>query len=406
MFAWECAALLALLLLVPVLPQTHHKTEAAAPTTGWYAGPRNSPTTLGRVIVVDSRWFGDPPGGVEAMIQLSIALAAATSRDEVFVSGYGGLSYNEKWKRAYGDKLVTKVRAISDLKRGDIVFFNEGMGCSHGPANVPEGVFVYIYLLAAYRGCKDAKMHFISHNHYLLNFENLHLPKERLIHPYLNENFTYMAHLRGLQHDGSISFNKMRYKSKKRNLILVDDDVPESVKRMIVMAAESSGGKALVLTGLNNEQLIDAYESAKMATDWCMRGSERCMLEASLFGALVTTNRCETGSDFQDLPIPAKFIYNHTDDSALHSDAKNEELYNSSSPLYQRLLADLMHVVSHGFSNYWDLVDDYEPLRRSILSHNPSSMVRESVRFLSSHGLSQDMLGQLHGGQGSKCVGC
>ena len=359
--------------------------------------------------MVDSRWFGDPPGGVEAMIQLSLALAAATSRDEVFVSGYGGLNYHDKWKRSYGDKLITKVRPINELKNGDVIFFNEGMDCTHmglGTPNgqIPEGVIVFVYVLAAYRGCHRPNIHFISHNHYLLNFEDLHMPKERLIHPYLNENFTSLAHLRGLQHDGSISYSKLRYRAKKKNLILVDDDVPESVKRIIQGEVESLGGKILVLSGLNQEQLIDAYESAKMVTDWCMRGSERCMLEASLFGVLVTTNRCETGSDFHDLPIPARFVFNHTDDSIFHSDKTNEELFNRNSPIYAKLAADIRQTIAYGFSKYWESVDDFEHLRRSILLHNPASMTRETVRFLASLGLGEAELDAL--ADKGKCVGC
>ena len=355
-----------------------------------------------RAIVVDSRWFGDPPGGVEAMIQLSIAMAAATSRQQVFVTGFGGLTYHDKWKRAYGDKLITQIRSISDMKKGDILFFNEGMGCEH-MGKVPDGVAVYIYVLAAYRGCKSSDMHFISHNHYLINFENLRLPKERLIHPYLGESLIGMAHQRGLQHDGSIVYSKMTYRSKKRNLVLVDSDVPESIKRIIGEVSKSLGGESLVLAGLNQEDLIDAYESAKIVTDWCMRGSERCILEASLFGALVTVNHCETGLDFHDMPISAQFILNHTNSDGHDSDKENEALYNKSLPMHQRLRAEYTAIISRGFKDYWQHLDDFEPLRRSILSHNSVTMVKEAIRMLATHGLSPNEMEQV---SAIKCVGC
>lgn len=362
------------------------------PMVGFYSN-----SIRNRSIVIDSRWFCDPPGGVEAMIQLSIAAVQATSKETVFVSGYNGLHYHEKWKNIYGDKLVTQVLELNQLKKGDIIIFNEGILCP----KVPEGVLVFIYLLANYRGCKDDTYHYLSHNHYLLKFENLMLPKERMIHPYLTEAITTLAHQQGLQHDGSLLYSKMAYRSKKTDLILVDDDVPESVKRIIASVAEALGGKALVLSGLTRDQLMDAYLAAKVATDWCMRGSERCMLEASLFGAVIMTNNCETGSDFHDLPIPGRFVYNHTDDTRKSSDKTNEDLFNENLPVYKKLKADITAVVTHAFHNYWELLDDFEPLRRSVISHTPAAMLRETVRFLSTVDThEEDKLMK------KKCVGC
>jgi hypothetical protein len=329
-------------------------------------------------------------------------MAAAASPERVFVSGYQGLVYHEKWKRAYGKKLITQVKTIPNLEKGDIIIFNEGMACEHF-GSVPEGVFVYVYLLAAYRGCKKDGLHYIAHNHFLLNFETLRMTKERLVHPYLNENFTQMAHQRGLLHDGALLYSKMRHRGKKRNLILVDDDVPESVKRIFKHVAESLGGESLVLTGLKHDELLEAYESAKMVTDWCMRGSERCVLEASLFGALVTVNNCDVAKDFYDLPIPAKFVFNHTDNTGKNSDKTNEDLYNTDLPIYKKLKADIYEVVLSGFTNYWDHVDDFEPMRRAVLSFTPNNMIKESVRLLSTHNLSPDEMAQV---SLKKCEGC
>lgn len=358
---------------------TEHRAHAlhARPTTGFYA---MSSTFPNRSIVIDSRWFGDPPGGVEALIQLSIAMVAASSPDSVYVSGYNGLKYHDKWVRAYGDKLVRQVKRIAELRAGDIFIINEAIECPQ----VSPGVLVYAYLLANYRGCRGDSIHYISHNHNLLKFENLVLPRERMIQPYMSQNIISMAHQRGLQHDGSILYSKLSHKAKKRNLVLVDDDVPEAVKRLLKKVTEALGGKVQTLTAMTLDQIVEAYESAMIATDWCMRGSERCMYEASLFGTVVITNKCETGSDFLDLPVPSRYIFNHTDDTNKQSDATNEALYNESFPGHIQLEADLTRVIDHVFSNYWDILDDFEPLRRTVLSHTPSSMMRESMRFLAS----------------------
>jgi len=385
------------LLLVVALAQQQGHVPHVLPTTGWYAN-----TNPDRAIVVDSRWSPDPQGKDEALIQLMLALVAATSRDFVYVSGYMGLHYNDKWVQRYGSKkLVYKVREIEKLQKGDILIINEGITCPH----LPEGALGFVYMLASYRGCKSNDFHYISHNHYGLAFENLHLPKERLIHPYVNENITLLAHARGLQHDGSILYSKLRTRDKKANLVLIDDDVPESVKRIIDKVTKSLGGQTLVLTQLNMEKLIDAYDTAKVVFDWCMRGSERCVLEASLFGALAITNRCETGGDFHDMPIPARFIVNHTNPTGRPSDKENEDLFGETNHLHLQVKEDLTAAIAHAFQNYWDLVDDFEPVRKSILSHTPASMLRETVRFLATVNEKSNE----SGGEKlmpDKCIGC
>lgn len=375
--------------------EQHHEHEHPRPTatTGFYASPSPFPN---RSIVIDSRWFGDPPGGVEALIQLSLAMVAATSPEHVFVSGYRGLRYHDKWLKVYGDRLVWRVKPIDDLQAGDVFIINEAIEC---PVVAP-GVLVYAYLLANYRGCRGDSIHYLSHNHHLLTFETLVLPRERLIQPYLGPGMISMAHQRGLQHDGSILYSKLSHRGRKTNLVLVDDDVPESVKRLLQRVAESLGGKVKVLAGLKTDQMVEAYESAKVAFDWCMRGSERCMYEAALFGAAVVTNRCETGDDFLDMPIPARYLVNHTDDTSRQSDATNEALYNQSFPPYLRLQADLTAAISHVFDNYWEVLDDFEPLRRSVISRTPASMIKESVRFLASLDEKDNALSK------RKCVGC
>jgi hypothetical protein len=48
------------------------------------------------------------------------------------------------------------------------------------------------------------------------------------------------------------------------------------------------------------------YPYTMVVYDDCMVGSERVSMEASLFGALVITNRCNVGSRFADAPFPSR----------------------------------------------------------------------------------------------------
>lgn len=234
-------------------------------------------------------------------------------------------------------------------------------------------------------GCKpsDHMVRYLSHNQYLSSWtyhgqgdeikkgeiqEVIKLPPERIIHPYMSPYVVERAfHNAGLQHDGLIIYERSFIKTKKRKLILLDDDVLEEVKRAVERAASKHNAEVKVLNGMGRDELLNTYEEAMIVIDWCMRGSERCPLEAALFGAIAITNKCATGLAFADFPIPGEFLIN----SNFHNPLPNQEL--------EDIFTNKFDVV---FKNYWDILPDYEPMRRMVLEHNPLSMVKEAVRFL------------------------
>jgi hypothetical protein len=290
---------------------------------------------------------------------------AVPNKNEVYVTAD---QYHERYIRLYGNKLVRRVKSLRSLKPGDIYIINEGVEC---PVGVPEGVHLFVWLLAHYRGCTKAR--FISHNHFLTTFEGIRLPKERIIHPYLSIPIVEQAvKLAGLSNDGSISYRKSQLKSKK-NIVLIDDDCPYGIMDVIKNSARKAGGTAKVLTQMNQTEIIRAYQSAKVVVDWCMRGSERCPLEASLFGVIAMTSQCGTGLNFADFPIPSEFIVpghsSESDKNITDNDRKRAEKYFTA--MFERI-----------FRNYWDYVPLYEPLRRSVLGYNPQAMVSQSIDFL------------------------
>lgn len=243
-------------------------------------------------------------------------------------------------------------------------------------------------------GCKpsDNKVRYISHNQYLSSWtyrgqgdeiekgdihEVIRLPSERIIHPYMSPYIVERAfHNAGLQHDGLIDYERSLIKTKKRKLILLDDDVPEAIKEAARKAAgKTDGSEVKVVIGMGRDELLQAYEEAMVIIDWCMRGSERCPLEAALFGAIAITNKCATGLAFADFPIPSEFLI----ESNRHNSLSNEEIEDKFTQMFDNI-----------FNNYWDIVPDYEPIRRLVLEHNPATMAKEAVRFLATANIDEN----------------
>jgi hypothetical protein len=311
---------------------------------------------------------------VEAIIQLSMTLAYATvSPKEVAINAPGRVNYHSRYLKLYGDELVYQTKNVHKLKPGDIFITTEGVLCP----SVPKGVEVFIWLLADYLGCRDDGIRYISHNQYLSNFtyENkiLKLPIERIIHPYISIPIVELARtVAGLDHLGNIVYQKSAIKQIKENIVLTDDDIPGNIRQIIMTAARQAGGSDINMANMPLDKLLQSYQRSKIVIDWCMRGSERCPLEASLFGNIAITNLCSTGMSFTDFPIPPKFLlpYTYTD--------KDMDTFHE-----KELLRHLVVLFKDIFHNYWDYVPFFQPLRKSVLDHNPNNMLKETVRFLS-----------------------
>lgn len=363
----------------------YHESSSKRPSTGFYASPPD------RVILMYGGFFGDGPGGVEALIQLSIALSEAVSdRNQLFVTN---TNYHQKWEAHYGPNLIRYQKSLVSLKKDDIYIVSEGMGCQ---PEIPEGVIVFVYVLASYLGCHEKGIRFIAHNFHLANFQGLRLPRERVIHPYVSEHIIERAMNRaGLQHDGSISYQRSQLKTTKKKLVLIDNDLPEFVYRVIKKASEDAGGSYIILNELEASQLEEVYDQGMIMVDWCMRGSERCPLEAALYGAIAVTNNCDTGMDFSDFPIHG----NYTLSGALQAKEKTEDNVE-----FNEIMVSLF---KHIFEHYWEIVQDFEPLRRSILSHSPLSMTKETMHFLATVDIDENTPdgGHLLPGRGG-CKGC
>jgi hypothetical protein len=176
---------------------------------------------------------------------------------------------------------------------------------------------------------------------------------------------------------------------------LVDNDVPDDVYQVIKAATAEANGRVLYLDNLNRTQMVDAYERAKVMIDWCMRGSERCPLESALYGAITMSNMCDTGANFADFPVPHEYLFPWAALKTSGSDEGKRAVADAGARAEQGVSREalkerLQRTFRHVFDNYWDILPLYEPLRRSILDHNPTSMMREAARFLSTVYIADD----------------
>ena len=101
-------------------------------------------------------------------------------------------------------------------------------------------------------------------------------------------------------------------------------------------------------------------------------------MEASLFGAIVISNDCATGSSFADLPIPGRFLLPLYDEKG-----------NFNSTQEATVIMHFQYLFRQVFDDYWNLVPLFEPLRKAVLMLTPESMVDDARGFLSTIHISE-----------------
>lgn len=399
--------------------KTHH--------AGWY---NESLYTEQNSILVEGHGFGSLSGGIEAMIQLSIALAEATyPKPQVYITinyihdpkvNKSQIVYHERYIKLYGDKLIYQTKAVEDMKPKDIYIVSEFFGCR----GIPQGASRYIYLLAngSHYGmyCIEKSNKYLSHNKYLSQIyiknsqEDYHvrIPMQRILTPYISTTFVEEALSYGglSTKTGLINYHEWSLKDEKlnqhgrNNVVLIDGDVPGAVLDIIKSTASnlfihSQGVEVIVLQNFNRTELMSLYKRAKVIVDWCMPGSERCPLEAALYGVLLITNHCKNGQIFEDYPIPSKYISKVEYDGTKGPLTKEETM---------QLKEFFNETISDVIGSYYDHLNNYASLRYNILRNNPKNMKQEAVRFLNTIHLSDSYakvnstLALSHNG----CIGC
>lgn len=333
------------------------------------------------IVVIDGQGFSQPSGGIEAMIQLSIALALLLP-DSIYITKDAAINnsslannhdrnfivYHEKYIHAYNGKLVRNVKPLKSLRPGDVYITSEYAPC----IDLVAGVIKYIYILSdSPVGCindhsLNSKTRYIAHNEYLRDL--YHVPKYRLIRPYLSPLIIDIAK----KYRENITKYNISTNVYKENHVLIDSDVPAFIHKIVKRVTLKLGGSQKVIRLLSSNQIIEQYKKAKIIVDWCMRGSERCPLEATLFGVVSVTNNCSTGSNSQDFPILQKYIINGKYDTGPLSkdDIKKIESFFFS-------------LFDHVFRNYDNVINsDFEMLKNSILEINSTTMSKETSDFL------------------------
>jgi hypothetical protein len=232
-------------------------------------------------------YFG---GGSEALVQL--ALAFHTLHPTTTYFGGQRRDPHTVFTTEYPNMTAIPWNTLDQLKPGDVYVIPEVLACPK--ALVARGVRVYVWQLGAITGnarrSAEGCRH-LSHNFYLSHSHEVDVPSTHVIRPFITPSIVRHA-------NDSIW--------TRENLVLVDNDTPpriiNEVKQRI---SHSEGAEAIVVSGFKRSELPSLYRRAKVVVDWCMRGTERMPIEASVNGALLLTSECQSATDRRDFPLPS-----------------------------------------------------------------------------------------------------
>jgi len=303
-------------------------------------------------------------GGPEALVQLALALTATegiVSRAKVatgvitpttpraspqprpfsvrFLGVGGGMS--PIFRHEYTAMRAMPYIARDQLQPGDVLVVPEVAGCDS--ALVARGVRVVVWLLASHSeaftwnestppgtdrhrlrdehslgaltqisvsrgeppGARHPPMSYaekgcslVAHNHWLRTF-TIQGPALPLVRPYIRPTVVQYCVARS---------NEAGFLSKKRPLVVVDNDTPLVVVSHIQQACRTKDVcQVVVIRGMNRSTVLEHLSNAKIVVDWCFVGSERMPIEAVLCGAvLLTSASCEGRGSELDFPMPAR----------------------------------------------------------------------------------------------------
>ena len=311
-------------------------------------------------IVVEQRACPKFTGGPEALILMLLAAGPSSyaTRDPA--------TCHPVFRDTYPSILQHRVRGKRDLARwraGDVLILPEQASCP--AALLAKGVKVYIWLLGAVgpgliakkkaQGCK-----FLAHSFWLSTAyaasDGLRLPPTSVIRPYFAPAMVALA-----RSDAQARLRADPAAARVRSdVVLLNHDLSRRAK-------EKLGGVCARLTctmvvGFTREQLVDLFRSAKVIVGWCMRGAEKTVVEAALFGVhVVTSTSCMNDADARDFPVPA---------SHRAADA-----------------AALPGVVDRAVARFEADRGAFEPLRRLYFSLDEESMADEVRRWMAAEGL-------------------
>ena len=273
-----------------------------------------------------------------------------------------------------------RVRSKHDLpqwRAGDVLVLPEQASC---PTELLErGVRVYIWLLGAVGpgviskkkalGCK-----FIAHTHWLATAyasrDGLRLPPTSVVRPYFSPKLISLARVAA----ADAAFDRVNGNPlNRRNVVLLNHDLSRRAKAALKGICEGEhasktppgGLECIEVVGYKRDALPALYRSAKVIVGWCMRGAEKTVIEAALFGVhLVTSTDCMNDSDARDFPVPAS--HRAADERALPA------------------------VVARAVEHYAADHAAFEPLRQLYFGIGAESMAGEVQRWLCAEGLNVD----------------
>lgn len=327
-----------------------------------------------RRVLISGIHFAKLTGGPEALLQLGLAFREFLPKDMLYwyfpgqKSGLHPSRFHGGFLKQY-DGVPGQIPFIGshwNLGEGDILILPEIERCPTFLVN--RGVSVYRFLLrpdddydfggevAAEEGCRV-----IAHNFWLgsnifhgrkqkpgtvdalsaaVGAVKGELLPEFVLRPFISPSL-------------KVPLDQIKKSGGEReDLVLIDDDTPANVRKAILGYCKELGCKAIVVEGFARDELPKLFDRAKIVIDWCLIGSERMPIEASLHGALVVTSKCLCGQDYRDFPIPPRNVIDSKEGNGDQIRIDGTETGNALKAVLERLL-----------KNYDQEFEDYAQLR-------------------------------------------
>ena len=322
-------------------------------------------------------------GGPEALVQTYLALRDASTNTRWTVKALGHIhpGHHDEYRKQLAG---TKISRDHEVDVNSIVVVPEMHDCAEIKKRYPLAKKIFVFLLqggppgpkSVADGCS-----LLSHSYYISRPHvtnqlwysigqqiDVSLPEHFQLTPYVSPSIVEDS----LRHTGMLKSGRIfvsRLASPKQSVVLLDDDalllsqnlltqIDEKVKAVVPDVA------FIVSKRMSRTKLMSVMKTAKVVYDDCMVGSERVVLEACLYGALVITNDCNVGSRFADVPTPLLL--------------KGSPLANATA-----YVDEFAEAVVHALKNFNNLLPDFNAARLYYASLGKESLVAEAAHFLS-----------------------
>ena len=243
-------------------------------------------------------------GGPEALVQLALALESLCPNSTYLTVR----PTNPRLQREYPGLASLPKLDYNSFRRGDLYVTPEHIACDRQLG--AKGVRQVVYMLSVkarrrnYQSIR-AGCRLVSHNYWGAEHTSagLVLPREWIVRPYISPSIRSRCLARSAAAADEGAF------APRRDLVLIDHDVPSEVEAAARAACDAHGYECVRVgsttgavdadaTRRSREEVLGLLEAAKVVVDWCLVGAERL------------TSACKAGLETRDFPLPRRNVLN------------------------------------------------------------------------------------------------